>query len=410
MVMRISENIKFNTVVDNMFKAQDSYNRLSEKVASLKNINRPSDDPIGMNKVLNLRESKASVEQYTRNMNSCESWLTITESKLSAAGDLLVKAREVAVAQSTATASAEARSSEAETVQQLIDEMLVLANSEYNGRYLFSGTKTEEAPFSSSERSASEIGEPVQAGGNGDFDGDVDKSGTYTGDVNKTYVVKIVTDDAMLAETTYRVSDDGGKTWSDPPSGDLADGVPITLGDGVELTFTETEGGTNLSENDIFYVQAFAADTDHCSYYNGNGGELSVNIGKGAPFAYSTSGEAVFTDKGDGEVEIFKVLNDLKGFLASDDSSGIASCLDDLEAASNQISKNISKCGTRVNRLEIAQSNMSDIELDLTGLISEVEDADISEIITKLSMKEIALQASYSVAGQIGNLTILNYL
>ncbi|MBW2632086.1 MAG: flagellar hook-associated protein FlgL, partial [Deltaproteobacteria bacterium] len=329
MVMRISENIKFNTIVDNMFKSQDSYNKLAEKIASLKEINRPSDDPIGMNRVLNLRESRASVEQYTRNMDGCESWLTITESKLSAAGDLLVKAREIAVAQSTATSSAESRSSEAETVQQLIDEMLALANSKYNGRYLFSGAKTEEAPFSSSGRSAAEIGEPVQAGGNGDFDGDVDKSGTYTGDINKTYVVKIVTDGEMLADTTYRVSDDGGKTWSDPPSGDLADGVPITLGDGVQLTFTE--GVTNnLSKDDIFYVHAFAADPAHCSYYNGNGGELSVNIGEGAPFAYSISGEAAFTDKGNGEVEIFKVLSDLKGFLEANDPSGIASCIDDL--------------------------------------------------------------------------------
>ena len=80
-------------------------------------------------------------------MDGCESRLTITESKLSAAGDLLIKAREVAVAQSTATASAEMRSAEAGTVQQLIDEMLALANSKYDGKYLFSGSKTGEEPF-----------------------------------------------------------------------------------------------------------------------------------------------------------------------------------------------------------------------------------------------------------------------
>jgi len=402
MVMRISENIKFNTIVDNMFKSQDSYNKLAEKIASLKEINRPSDDPIGMNRVLNLRESRASVEQYTRNMNGCESCLTITESKMSAAGDLLIKAREVAVAQSTATASAEMRSAEAETIEQLIDEMLALANSKYDGRYLFSGAKTGEAPFSSSGRVAAEIGEPVAADGNGDFDGTVTSGGVYSGSVNGTYVVKIVTDGETLANTEYRVSSDGGKTWGQVKY-DLADGTPVDLADGVELTFTE--GGTNLSKDDIFYVHGF---TD--GYYNGNGEELSVNVGEGTSFAYSISGEAVFTNKGEGNVEIFKVLSDLKGFLEADDPNGIASCLDDLKAASDQISKNISRCGTRINRLEIAKNNMADMEMDLAGLISEVEDADISEIITRLSMKEIVLKASYSVASKIGNLTILDFL
>jgi flagellar hook-associated protein 3 FlgL len=352
-----------------------------------------------MNRVLDLRESKASIEQYGRNMDGCESWVTITESKLSAAGDLLVKAREVAVAQSTATSSAESRSSEAETVQQLIDEMLALANSKYDGRYLFSGTKSGEAPFSSSGRSAAEIGAAAAANGN-TFDGDVTSGGTYTGSVNKTYVVKII-DGGVLADATYKVSDDGGKTWGDEKD-DLDTGT-ITIGDGIDLTFTN--GTADLTTDDIFYVQTFAT-----GYYNGNGEEISVNVGEGITFAYSISGEAAFTDKGEGNVEIFSILNDLKTALETNNPDGIASCLDGLEDASNQISKNISVCGTRMNRLEIAKKNMADMDMNLTELISGVEDADVSEIITRFAMKEIALKASYSVASKIGNLTILNFL
>ncbi|MBW2636545.1 MAG: flagellar hook-associated protein FlgL [Deltaproteobacteria bacterium] len=232
MVMRISENIKFNTIVDNMFKSQNSYNKLAEKIASLKKINRPSDDPIGMSRVLNLRESRASIGQYTRNMDSCESWLTITESKLSAAGDLLAKAREVAVAQSTATSSAESRSSEAETVQQLIDEMLALANSKYDGRYLFSGAKAGEVPFSSSERTVATLNNPVKADGNA-FVGTVavtSDPADYSESVNKTYVVKIDTGGALGA-AKYQVSSLGGKkdTWSEavfvPVDGEITLGL-----------------------------------------------------------------------------------------------------------------------------------------------------------------------------------------
>ncbi|MBW2646920.1 MAG: flagellar biosynthesis protein FlgL, partial [Deltaproteobacteria bacterium] len=58
----------------------------------------------------------------------------------------------------------------------------------------------------------------------------------------------------------------------------------------------------------------------------------------------------------------------------------------------------------------IAKSNMADMEMDLAGLISKVEDADVSEIITKFAMKEVVLKASYSVASRIGNLTIIDFL
>ena len=401
MVIRISENMKFNTIVNNMFKSQDSYNKLSEKMGTLKEINKPSDDPIGMNKVLNLRESRASIEQYTRNIEGSESWLTITESKLSAAGDLLVRAREVAAAQSTATATAETRNSEAGTMQQIMEEFLALANSRFGGRYLFSGTKTQEVPFSSSGRLAAETGGAVAAEGN-TFDGVAASGGDYTGSANKTYVVKII-DSGALGTATYQVSSEGGKAGSWSATGTVPANGEISLGDGMDMTFAA--GSTDLALNDIFYVNAKTP-----GYYNGNDGELSIGIGEGTSFAYSVSGEAAFTSKGGGDVDILYVLNKLKSALENNEPDVIASCIDDLKASSDQITKNISSCGTRMNRLESAKNNLIGLDLNLAELISDTEDADISEIITKLAMKETALQASYATASKIGNLTILDFL
>jgi len=58
MAIRVSENMKFNTMVNNLFRVQDSYNEVMEKMATQKKINRPSDDPIGMSRVLSLRKSR----------------------------------------------------------------------------------------------------------------------------------------------------------------------------------------------------------------------------------------------------------------------------------------------------------------------------------------------------------------
>ncbi|MBW1965802.1 MAG: flagellar hook-associated protein FlgL [Deltaproteobacteria bacterium] len=399
MAIRVSENMKYNTMVNNLFRAQDSYNAAMEKMASQKKINRPSDDPVGMSRIVSLRKSRASVGQYRRNIDGCNSWIEITESKLSSVDDLLVNAQEIAIAQSTATASAETRSISAVAVQQIMDEMLSLANSKYGDRYLFSGTRMDEEPFSSSE-SAAAIGPAVAADGNV-FDGTVASGGgPYTGSVNKTYVVKII-DSGAFGTATYQVSSDGGKNWSSTNT--IPAGGTITLGDGIDLTFTA--GSNDLTTNDIFYVNASAP-----GYYNGNGEELSVEIGKDTPFDYSISGESVFTDNGGGNVDIFKVLNDLKNSLEANDPDGIAAQLDNLQKASEQVNENIARCGARMNRLEIAENNMADLDFNLTKLISNTEDADISEIATELAMKEIALKASYKVASKIENLTILDFL
>jgi len=399
MAIRVSENMKYNTIVNNLFRAQDSYNAAMEKMASQKKINRPSDDPVGMSRIVSLRKSRASVGQYRRNIDGCNSWIEITESKLSSVDDLLVNAQEIAIAQSTATASAGTRSISAVAVQQIMDGMLSLANSKYGDRYLFSGTRMDEEPFSSSE-SAAAIGPAVAADGNV-FDGTVASGGgPYTGSVNKTYVVKIIGSGAF-GIATYQVSSDGGKNWSSTNT--IPAGGTITLGDGIDLTFTA--GSNDLTANDIFYVNASAP-----GYYNGNGEELSVEIGKDTPFDYSISGESVFTDNGGGNVDIFKVLNDLKNSLEANDPDGIAAQLDNLQKASEQVNENIARCGARMNRLEIAENNMADLDFNLTKLISNTEDADISEIATELAMKEIALKASYATASKIENLTILDFL
>ena len=496
MAIRVSENMKFNTMVNNLFRVQDSHNVLMEKMATQKKINRPSDDPIGMSRVLSLRKSKASVEQYRGNINDCNSWIEITESKLSGADELLIKAKGIAIAQSTATASAETRSISAVAVQQIIDEMLSLANSKYGDRYLFSGTRMDEKPFSSSSTDNSRIGNLVAAGGNA-FDGDVTASGTYSGidytvrivtggalgeatyevsddggttwgltatvpeegiiflpgpgglsltfhdngtkslalddtfslhtveaadgntfyegvtasgaysgSENKTYAVKIISWNDATRVAEYQVSEDGGATWIDEdplPSFTLpSDGstVNISLGsDGVQLDFTD-DGSDALAENDIFYVNASIP-----GYYNGNGEEFSVAIGKDTSFDYSISGESIFTD----DIDIFEVLDKLKSSLEANEPDDIAAQLDNLGKASGQVNENIARCGTRMNRLEMAESNMADLDFNLNKLISNTEDVDITEIATELAMKEIVLKASYAMASKLGNLTILDF-
>jgi flagellar hook-associated protein 3 FlgL len=394
--MRITDNMRLNATVTNLFNTQTQYNGLMEKIVTQKKVNRASDDPIAATKIIDLRQGIAANEQYRKNIADSDAWISITESTLSGAHDLLATATGIAAGQTTGT-DAESRKISSELVQSLIDQMAGLANTKLGDRYLFSGSKNGAAPFSTTLGAAGiEAAEPA---GNNVFQGTALSSGTYSGDTNKTYVVKI-TGEGSLAAATAQISTDGGRTWNGT---DLSmAGGDINLGDGVSLTF----GAGTFAENDIFVVNAIAA-----GYYQGNNDQLSVTVNRGMSVAYNITGAEAFTagPEGDG-VDVFKALNDLKDALDDNDVPAISLQLENLESAQGQLLLSQSLCGTTANHIEMAKNRLDSLDLKLTSLLSDAQDADIAEYATKLSVQEIALQASYAMAAKIGNTTILNFL
>jgi len=397
MITRVTDKMRFSIVNNSVSIIQGKYTELMEKMATQKEVNKPSDDPLGMGKILDYRTAVAQVSNYKEKIENAKSWLSATESSLSNVIDVLTSVKETAVAQASATASASTRQIAADSLQPLIEQILSLVNSKFGNRYLFSGTQTDTAPFSATS-SAAGIDAATAASGNA-FDGSVTSSGTYTGSTNKTYAVKIISG-GTLAAATYQISADGGRTWGSTLTNLSA---PITLGDGVQMTFTA--GSVNLAADDIFTVHANAA-----GYYNGNSEELATDVGNNTSINYSITGEAAFTNQGQGTVDIFTVLNDLKTAMENNDATGISDQLDYLDDAMEQINRYVGQCGTRTNSLDISSSSLEEMDIRLTKLKSNIEDADVTELATEYQMKQLALQATYTIAGDLGDLTILNFL
>jgi flagellar hook-associated protein 3 FlgL len=402
--MRVTDTMRYNTAINNIFKTQAQYNDISEKLASQKNVNRASDDPVAATKIIEIRRDKAANEQYKQNMDSANSWITATESNLLSAYDLLVNAQEIAVGQSTATASESTRKIMAQNVQSLIDEMARLANAKMGDRYLFSGSRDDVAPFSTTPLAATI--EAAAAADNNIFQGTATSSGTYTGSSNKTYVIKITDVTSVgefLGEAEYQSSTDGGKTWS--ASATIPAGGSVNLGDGITLTFDDFGGTEGFGLNDIFYVNAVAP-----GYYRGNDGNLSMPISRGTSVDYNITGSDAFTAAGSHGVEIFETLNDLKDALNNNDVQNISTQINNLKTAQSQITLNQALSGSKASDIEVAKNVLEEVDIQLDSLLSQTQDADLAALATKLSMKEIALQASYAIASKIGNTSILDFL
>lgn len=144
--MRITNKLMANTILDNLYKNSQNLLRLQEVVSSQKRINRPSDDPIGMGKVLGYRKALSSIEQYSTNIIRGKTQIELTDSSLETIDDFLLEARRIAVEQSSGTL--DTRKIAAQEIKGLYDQILQLANTKLGSDYIFAGHLTDTAPFS----------------------------------------------------------------------------------------------------------------------------------------------------------------------------------------------------------------------------------------------------------------------
>ncbi|MGO9137381.1 MAG: flagellar hook-associated protein FlgL [Syntrophales bacterium] len=398
MITRVTNQMMTDLLNNSMSTVDTQYYNSIEEMSSGKQINSPSDNPIGFGQILSYRSGLAQISNYQQNISSNNSWLSATESALTQVNDILTSIKTTAISQANATASASTRQDAADSLQQQIEQILSLANSQSGNSYIFAGTSTDAAPFSATARSATEY--TVTPASENTYSSTVDTSGgTYSGNVNNAYVIKIV-QGGTLGTATYEVSSDGGKTWGNtqtmPASGSIA------IGDGMNLTFP---AGT-FAANDVFTVNAYAA-----GYYNGNGAELSNEVNNGVTSNYSITGEEAFTDQqGNGTVDIFTVLNQLQTALQNNDTTGITNSLDSLTSAGDQITRYIAQCGTRENSLTTAGNVLTDMNTQLTTDNSNIEDADVATLETTIQQQQLALEAIYKTASDVESMSILNFL
>ena len=146
--MRVTQNITTSNFISYINQHAENLLKTQQQIASQKRINKSSDDPIGMGQVLGYRTNLAVTDQYQENIEQGMTRIEFNELTLDLASDLVDTARELAAEYSGPTHSAAARQSVALQIKDLYDQVMQMANSKFNGNYIFSGHATNTAPFS----------------------------------------------------------------------------------------------------------------------------------------------------------------------------------------------------------------------------------------------------------------------
>lgn len=145
--MQVSTKIFNKQSVDTFSDLTAQIQKKQEQVASGKHLTKPSDDPVKAARVNTVKEQKAQAEQFIRNIDISSVKLSLTDSALDEATNLVTRIYELGI-QGRSDTYASGRDSLIIEMEGLLDSLRSLANAtDASGRSIFGGFRIGAPPF-----------------------------------------------------------------------------------------------------------------------------------------------------------------------------------------------------------------------------------------------------------------------
>jgi flagellar hook-associated protein 3 FlgL len=147
--MRVNPNYIVNLAVA-LNSSQASVQHLTEELSSGVRVNSIGEDPIAAGQNVMLLNQIRQDDSFTQSANLVIGRLQVADSALGSVVSQLTKAISLATGANNGTRSANDVQAAALEIAGIRDEIVTLANTSYQGQYIFAGTQTASAPFSTS--------------------------------------------------------------------------------------------------------------------------------------------------------------------------------------------------------------------------------------------------------------------
>ncbi|MGE0199924.1 MAG: flagellar hook-associated protein FlgL [Candidatus Melainabacteria bacterium] len=132
-----------------------SLSDIQERLSSGRNINRPSDDPVGLTRILNLANDLKTDNRYKKNVENGQTLANTADTAINNMVNLVHRVQELTTQAANVANNQDGRNAIALEVDQIIDQLVQLANTNVGGKYIFAGLRTDQPPY---VRSASALG------------------------------------------------------------------------------------------------------------------------------------------------------------------------------------------------------------------------------------------------------------
>ncbi|MCL5096417.1 MAG: flagellar hook-associated protein FlgL [Candidatus Omnitrophica bacterium] len=145
--MRVTYNSLPDSLADQLNRLSLQQLRLQNQAATGRRVQSPEDDPAAMEHVLELQTEGRSLDQYKENIDYLKERSTAAYDAIQGLKKISDRAGEIANLADGTKSPQELRAYATE-ITQLIQQGVDLANSKYNGEFLFAGTQSDQSPFS----------------------------------------------------------------------------------------------------------------------------------------------------------------------------------------------------------------------------------------------------------------------
>ncbi len=147
--MRVTTQMIMDRSIFNLSRNVSRLMEIESQLSTGRRINSPSDDPIGTQHALNYRTRLTEIKQYIGNINSGTRSMANYENGLADLNNYFLSAKQVALSMASDNNTGEdgAWLASANEVRSILDQVIQLANTNEDGKYIYSGHLTRTAAF-----------------------------------------------------------------------------------------------------------------------------------------------------------------------------------------------------------------------------------------------------------------------
>ncbi|MCH7555863.1 MAG: flagellar hook-associated protein FlgL [Planctomycetes bacterium] len=387
-----SLNNIYNNVSFALYLHTNAMAKLQEQISTGSRINRVSDDPAAAYRVLGLNSNEKSLGNYINNLSEVASILEFSSTILNNITSGLVE-MQIRLTQITSGIYDEAaRKRTAEGIDDILEQIVSLANTQRMNQYLFGGSDTDSAPYMI-ERTNGKITKVTYQGSLESRDIEVapglESSAFYIGD--NIFRSNDRSDPIFIGDT-------GAKTGTGTSS--VRGGVWLTVRDsgGYELSIDDgatwiAAGGVNTAVTNSLTGEVLYVDTTGIT---STGVDL-VSV----PGTYDIFNTLII---------IRDVLENEKGFSEAQ----VRELLNNLPSSVEEISKVLVQAqvsiGSKIGFLDGLKYSLKGLKYDTEDEATRLQEADIAQIVIDLSRREVLYQMSLAVAARLMSMSLLDFI
>lgn len=428
--MKISNKLFSEQQVGQFAKQMESIQKVQEKISSGKNIIFASDDPVGAVELSGLNDVKNKINQYIDNNNLALNRLELMDDTLEASKNVFIRCNELAVQAANDILSVGDREAIALEFDELKKELVSMANTQDSGgSYIYSGFKSKTRPF------------VLDSDGLVSYKGD---RGTVSLPVSESRMLESTLDGATVFQDI--ITSSGVSTDLFAAVDNISRSIR-TANSGVEaakapgkakITLTNENPGTYAfkitsgAKSENFSIDITGSDLSALATAI-NAADLDITAAVSTTSSSNDTLTLTNTYSYDVTLSDLQIPNINKSeanpssFMTFQpiDASGvnlgnaqtvfdfdqtIASRLDEMATIQNHLSNQRAKVGARLNSAQRQGDVMQERKISITKDVSDLADADLSELVTSLQSQITNQEASQKAFVRIAQLNLFDMI